>query len=170
MKKLKPSKEWRDILNKKGYTRNYPFKNKDLEKIKQKLLKLGGWAVILPKEELDNDEYLERGKIFDGKSTLKLGEQSQCHANTARLWHESKEKIKICTGYALSGDGVWRVHTWGIQKTGTKIKIIETTEKRIKYFGYVLSRIESSFFLHINMESRPDSELIDTVSLHTDPT
>ena len=146
MKTIRPSKDWRELLNKKGFTRNYPHKNKDLEKLKQKLLRIAGWAVVLPEKEHDINEYFSRGKKLNGKSTLRLGKPCQCHHNSSLLWLKSKEKIKICTGYALSKDGVWRVHTWGIENN----KIIETTEKRILYYGYVLSRIESAFFCQVN--------------------
>lgn len=149
MKTKKPDKEWRERLNEQGFTRNYPFANKELEPLKKKLLRMGGWAVILPDKEQDLEEHLNRGIKFSGKSILKLGEPCQCHYNTSKIWHETKGEIKICTGYALSADGVWRVHTWGIQKTKNKIKIIETTEKRLLYYGYVLSRIESDIFSQI---------------------
>lgn len=147
MKTKKPSKERRKLLNEKGFTRNYPHKNKNLEKLKQKLLKIAGWAVILPEtNQPDIEEYFTRGKKSHGKSKLKLGLPSQCHHNSSLLWIKSKEKIKICTGFALSDDGVWRVHSWGLENN----TIIETTEKRLLYYGYVLSRIESAFFSQAN--------------------
>ena len=42
--------------------------------------------------------------------------------------------VAIATGYALSDDGLWRQHTWGILRDG----ILETTEARIEYFGLLL--------------------------------
>lgn len=159
MKTKKPSKEWRERLNKKGYTRNYPHKNKSLEKLKQKLLKIAGWAVIIPEtNQPDIEEYFTRGKKSSGKSVLRMGLPCQCHYNSSLLWLKSKEKIKICTGFALSNDGVWRVHSWGLEKN----KIIETTEKRLLYYGYILSRIESAFFVQINgVDLAKESELIE---------
>jgi hypothetical protein len=142
----KPDKEWVEILNKKGFTKKYPFKNKSLEDLKQKLLSEGGWAVILPEDEFDIDQIVERGFFSDGKSKLIKGEPCRCHSNSALLWHKDKKR-KICTGYALSDDGVWRSHTWCVVD---KTKIIETTIKRIKYYGYILSRVESAFFLMQN--------------------
>lgn len=150
MKTKKPDQEWRNLLNAKGFTKNYPFKNKRLEPIKQKLLRMGGWAVCLPDSLGDLDEYFNRGLKLGGKSTLKAGRPSNCHANSVELWIDSKEKIKICTGFALSEDGVWRVHTWGVQKASDKIKIFETTERRVLYYGYTLSRVESIMFTQMN--------------------
>ena len=149
-----PDKKWRELLNEKGFTRNYPFKNKRLEPLKRKLLKIGGWAVCLPDDEQDLDEYFERGIVLNGKSRLELGQACRCHSNSARIWKESKEQYKICTGYALSDDGVWRVHTWCVKKSksGKVVEIIETTEKRIVYFGYTLSRMESAIFFELNKE------------------
>lgn len=156
MKTNRPSKKQREPLNKKGYTKQFAFKNKDLEKLKQKLLKIGGWAVVLPGgEQPDIEEYFSRGKTSIGNSTLRLGQPCQCHYNSSMLWLKSKGKIKICTGYALSEDGIWRVHTWGLQKN----KIIETTEKRVMYYGYTLSRIESAFFSEINSVPASESEI-----------
>ena len=149
MRTKRPDSEWRKLLNARGFTRNYPFENKSLEPLKKKLLNMGGWAVVLPFKEIDLEEILERGKILHGKSTLKMGEPCRCHSNSANLWHESKGKYRICTGYALSLDGAWRQHTWCIEKKNNRI--IETTEKRIKYFGYILSLVESAVFLEMNI-------------------
>ncbi len=60
--------------------------------------------------------------------------QSNCHDNCEELLQENK--IKFCVfGYALSEDGLFRVHSWGLDNYET---IIETTEPRLLYFGYIL--------------------------------
>lgn len=47
------------------------------------------------------------------------------------------------TGWALTkNDGMWRQHTWGLING----EIIETTTKRSKYFGVVLTNNESEKF------------------------
>ncbi len=60
---------------------------------------------------------------------------SRCHENVAAVWKARRFGIiAIATGYALSEDGVWRVHSWGTLPDG----VVETTEARLKYFGIVL--------------------------------
>jgi hypothetical protein len=51
----------------------------------------------------------------------------------ATLWLESRGRIAIVTGYALSG-GLWRQHSWGLEG-GT---VIETTVRRTSYYGLEL--------------------------------
>jgi hypothetical protein len=84
----------------------------------------------------DNDHFY---KYFISQSKFYLAnnvelikmKQSSCHENCEKLFMEGK--IDSCVfGYALSNDGLFRVHSWGL-KDG---KIIETTEKRLLYFGY----------------------------------
>ena len=41
----------------------------------------------------------------------------------------------IATGYALSGDNLWRQHSWGIDPDGV---LAETTDERHAYVGIVL--------------------------------
>ena len=74
---------------------------------------------------------------MEGSITYRRMEPSQCHLNVARLWNERKKGsrlIGVGTGYALSDDGLWRGHSWGLTKKG----IIETTVRRVKYFGLSL--------------------------------
>ncbi len=52
------------------------------------------------------------------------------------------------TGYALSRDGVWRQHSWCYTDNGV---VVETTEKRVQYFGYVMTEDECDQFLFENM-------------------
>jgi hypothetical protein len=148
LKTLVPSRRWRQLLNEKGFTRRYPFANPALEPIKKKLLDIGGWAVCLPYVEEDSLRILS-GQRFSGRSQLFLGQPSQCHSNSADLWSENRDKLKICTGYALSKDGVWRQHSW-CYDIENKI-VIETTVKRIQYFGFFLTESESGDFYWSNI-------------------
>ena len=97
-------------------------------------------SIVLPmfntKNEVNN--IIDRGKIFGSTDLFMLGRQSQCHSNSAALYLARKdfEDIKIMTGFALSEDGLWRFHSWCILDN---MKIIETTEKRLAYFGYILN-------------------------------
>lgn len=54
--------------------------------------------------------------------------------------------VGIATGYALSGDGLWRQHSWGVLRDG----IFETTETRLKYFGIVLQGERADYFAAAN--------------------
>lgn len=152
-----PDRKWRKLLNERGFTRRYRFKNAVLEPLKHLLLDIGGWAVCLPFTDPDVQHLLIRGRRFPGRSISIPGQPSQCHCNSAALWEMSKEGgtfegVQVCTGYALSKDGVWRQHTWCVfEDTSSKLKLIETTVKRVQYFGYVLSDSEAEAFAFSNI-------------------
>jgi hypothetical protein len=70
---------------------------------------------------------------------MKLGRDSRCHWNVAALYTAAKSNIQICYGYGLSPDGLWRQHSWAVDRKG----IVETTERRVLYYGYRLSAAEA---------------------------
>jgi hypothetical protein len=111
-----------------------------------RLLEVGGKAVAARYEE-DAEKILERGLEMSPKSLrMMIGDRNACHANTARLYETNQNQVKIVTGYALSSDQVWRQHTWGLWGK----KVVETTEKRTKYFGFVLTPEETEEFCRHN--------------------
>lgn len=117
-----------------------------LQLLEAKLLPLGGERVVWLGFDEDLDKILERGRVFAGEgATVEQGAPSQCHSNVARLWDEDSNAI--CTGYALSDDGLWRQHSWLLASDGT---IVETTEPRTLYFGFVLEGDEASDFFYNN--------------------
>jgi len=67
----------------------------------------------------------------EGAKLLKM-RISDCHENVLELTKKHPEKYLGWYGFALSRDGIWRVHSW---VTDENNKIIETTVLRIKYFG-----------------------------------
>jgi hypothetical protein len=70
-----------------------------------------------------------------------------CHQNVAAAWRNRRTGIiAIATGYALSDDGLWRQHSWGILRNG----ILETTEVRIRYFGILLQDTRADEFAEAN--------------------
>ena len=76
---------------------------------------------------------VERGRLFPGEGAeLRFMAPSQCHRNAAKLWYDSESVIRIASGYALSEDGIWRQHSWGIDGE----RIVETTAERSLYFGF----------------------------------
>lgn len=116
----------------------------DYEKLKQRLL-VTGQAVCLHHEP-DLQTILSRGQFFRGyNARMMRGESCKCHGNSAALWDANRNKVKIVTGYALTRDGVWRQHTWCVNGDGC---VIETTEKRLLYYGFTMTHTEAEQFFH----------------------
>lgn len=142
LKTFAPEKRWVRIARERGFTlKTGDKKHLPLKKI---LLEIGGWSVCIHHEP-DLPKILTRGRKFPGKSRTVRGEDSQCHSNVGNLY-ENNKNFQICTGYGLTRDGMWRQHSWGlVQNT-----VIETTEKRIAYFGFVLTEEEAGEFCYWN--------------------
>ena len=91
----------------------HPSMDNHLFDLRQKLLTFAGETVCFPPCEEDLDNILNYGQFWVGSNAkLMRGEPSRCHANSANLWEQNKEATRICTGYALSEDGIWRQHSW----------------------------------------------------------
>jgi hypothetical protein len=115
-----------------------------LKPLLNKLLSLGGKAVVLWNGSNGPNgvaHLLADGKIFSNRDVkIVAGEPSRCHDNAFALWESKPKRYMVVTGYGLSKHGIWRPHSWCIdRKTG---KIIETTERRTKYFGVEFSKAE----------------------------
>ena len=118
----------------------HPTMDDRLFDLRQKLLDFAGEAVCFPGYEEDLDNILNYGQFWIGNNIkLMRGEPSQCHANSCNLWEQNKDITRICTGYALSEDGMWRQHSWIIWHKARSNQIIETTVPRILYFGFVMT-------------------------------
>ena len=109
--------------------------------LRAKLLGIGGAEIVALPLTMGIDPFVPLleiwGQVVERPVTYRRMEPSQCHLNVARLWEERKKGsrlIGVGTGYALSDDGLWRGHSWGLNKRG----IIETTVSRVKYFGLPL--------------------------------
>jgi uncharacterized protein YodC (DUF2158 family) len=99
------------------------------------LLSLGGQLVVPP---IYTDGMVRRllvdGLCFaDMPLTVEAGEPNDCHGNVVRLWRGGR--AMIASGYALSEDGLWREHSWGV-RDGT---VVETTEPRQCYWGVLIN-------------------------------
>ena len=82
-----------------------------------------------------------------GPVKLRIMAASGCHQNLSRLWEKKRNGlIGIGTGYALSGDGLWRQHSWGVGRLG----VVETTQGREKYFGRLLQGNDAELFAKAN--------------------
>lgn len=123
--------------------------------LRDKILQYGGNEVCMPIIEEDYTSLMERGTIMPLRSRLMLGRPSRCHENASLLWDANPNNTRICTGYALSADGLWRQHSWVMHmyhtpKGYTKARIVETTAKRVAYFGIIFSGAECSKFYYEN--------------------
>ena len=158
------SQRWLKSCRARGWTKRKPFPAEPLasgaanfpaekyEELKQRLLAVAGQAVCFHYEE-DLLDILRRGQFFRGYDAIsRRGEPCQCHSNSAALWQANQGLTKIATGYALSRDGMWRQHSWCVmwnQKTDA-YQVIETTEPRLLYYGYVMNSAECEKFLSDN--------------------
>lgn len=105
-------------------------------------LKLIGGTVVCPTLEEDMELILREGNTWlptQREIVLARGEDSRCHQNVLRLW-TTNPQLRVCTGYALSKDGIWRSHSWCFDPAA--YRVVETTQKRIAYHGALLGRRE----------------------------
>lgn len=144
VKTNKPDASWLRHARRSGFTTRTG--NTDCP-LKKTLLDIGGWGACIPHIEPDLLKILERGRRFPGRSKMMRGEPCRCHSNSAACWDENRELCRICTGYALSRDGMWRQHSWVYTNDGA---VVETTEKRVAYFGFVMDEDECEEFLAQN--------------------
>lgn len=115
------------------------------EKLRDMLLKIGGKETFIEDDDPDFRNYFQRGVLLDRESDILLiGELCQCHKNSINLWSTNKNKYRMMTGYAMSSHGNWHQHSWLIDENDN---IIETTAKREKYYGYILTESEAEDFL-----------------------
>jgi len=123
-------------------------KQPELEHLSTLLLRFGGdFLVAPPKPDADIAPLLERGFLTFGPIKMQIMNDSSCHQNVSAVWRNRGHGIvAIATGYALSEDGLWRQHSWGILRDG----ILETTEERSKYFGIVLQGEDADDFAAAN--------------------
>ena len=121
------------------------FMSARLLELHKKLLSFGGYRTCLPVVEDDLDNILDRGQLWLGANPIMmLGQPSQCHRNSAACWEANRNKTILCTGYALSEDGMWRQHSWLVNYKAQRI--VETTVERVAYFGFAMTRNEAQAF------------------------
>lgn len=150
------SNEWKSHIAKWWYEGDIPADcakepNKIL-KLRNRLLCVGGEAVCFAYLEPDIDNILRYGQLWDGKNAvIKRGRVCGCHSNSANLWYYNMNTTRICTGYALSKDGMWRQHSWLVWIKEDGNTIIETTEPRLAYYGFVMNTKLCAKFTNANM-------------------
>jgi hypothetical protein len=122
----------------------------------RELLSHGGRLVVPPREPDPDLALLVSGGLVISEGPARrfiAGEPNGCHANASHLWVE-KTAVAISTGYALSEDGLWRSHSWGVGADG---ELIETTEQRTAYAGVIRTGGDALFFVcNNNLEALED--------------
>lgn len=126
--------------------------NQNLKTLEKKLLKIGGKRVCL-REEPDIERLVASGCEVTARVKKRAMETGDCHGNAARAWAENPKRYRIMTGWALSRDGIWRQHSWVMDGQ----VILETTEKRISYWGIALSGRDAIAFWASNSKYEPES-------------
>ena len=118
----------------------HPQMDRRLFDLKERLLSFAGEAVCLPAYEPDLENILSYGQFWLGYNAERmLGEDCHCHSNSALLWEVNKDKTVICTGYALSADGMWRQHSWLIHRNPRSNRVVEITRPRVLYYGFAMT-------------------------------
>jgi hypothetical protein len=124
--------------------------------LRDKLLSFGGEEACMPGIEDDIDKITSRGQFWYGnRIKMMKGQPSQCHRNACDLWDANRDnpkvRVHIATGYALTEDGMWRQHSWLVLIKPRANKIVETTQRRIAYFGFVMTHAEAEVFYGDNL-------------------
>lgn len=115
-----------------------------LKPLHDRLLELGGSVTVLWNDDLLSTDYfvrycLHHARASDGKSTRQYRRgmlPCRCYENSVRLAYRYPKRYQRAIGYALSVDGLWRPHSWALDVK--RKQIVETTEKRLIYFGVVI--------------------------------
>lgn len=124
---------------------------KEAEKSASCFLHESGYEVVLQTGDRDFRALLEQGTLSYGDNhRLIKGQPSSCHSNSAKLYDENPDRLRIATGYALSEDGCWRQHSWLVDKDNDE-QIIETTVPRVAYYGIVLDKEQCEMFVDDNL-------------------
>jgi|SRR5579863_962191 len=120
-----------------------------LEVLRGMLLDLGGMHLVAPPNpDAALPLLIDAGFVMAGPVVRRRMEKSECHRNLAEVWSDRKhELVGIGTGYSLSDGGLWRQHSWGVRREG----ILETTVKRVKYFGILLQHGAADSFAIANL-------------------
>jgi hypothetical protein len=134
--------------------------------MRRHLLELGGLEVVAPpfdtssetarrRQEYEIARTLDAGRAWAGRlALLEPIERSNCHINVARL--RVAGRGDIATGWALAEDGLWREHSWLVQRPASVDgALIETTRPWLLYYGYVLGAEEADRF--VRAELGPDA-------------
>lgn len=157
LKQVKPmDEEWKENIKDKWWMKRQPSINSEeyklhdpnLFKLRAKLMSFGGEAVCLPDKDPCIQKVLRYGQLWiQDQVYCTPMVDNQCYINSLLLTEGDNSDLYMCTGYALSDDGMWREHGWVIDKKNGNI--VETTTKRVLYYGCVMNSIERERLLQI---------------------
>lgn len=128
--------------------------DEEMALLRDKLLSFAGEEAVMPDMDEDIGDILAYGQLWNGWSNtrIKKGQPCHCHQNSADLYYANrdKENLTVATGYALSEDGLWRQHSWLVMRLARSVQVIETTKRRLLYFGVALTGKTLEDFLYWN--------------------
>ncbi len=106
------------------------------------LLAAGGEDVVPGVRNIASVRELLAGAkmITPGSVTVARVARRSVLENSLVVWLENNGQGTVCRGYALSGDGLWREHTW-LQEDG---RIVDATAAHLAYFGTQLGTTEAA--------------------------
>lgn len=108
------------------------------------LLHFGGASALNRSSAADEAAIAARGQLWPATDARVLpGATSRCHDNACQLWAARQDALVLATGYCLDDDGLWRQHSWCVDVSGPRPAIVETTQKRLLYFGFALDAEEA---------------------------
>lgn len=157
--------EWQEWIDKQWWTTKHktadeiqpnpfpgtPGRTAEMLKLRDLLLSFGGSQVCMPGYDEDVKRIIERGQLWYGdRIHMMKGQPSQCHRNSSCCWEANQDKSVLCTGYALSEDGMWRCHSWLVELRPRCNRIVETTVPRVAYFGFGMTTEEAWDFYYDN--------------------
>lgn len=119
-------------------------KYKKPNELRERLIAIGGGnAAVLAEKIYNNDSVdviLKYGQLlYSGYNAIvnPFTEYSHCHEYSEEFYLANQKCTKVCYGYALSEDGLWRNHSWVLLMG--KNNIIECTPiRRLAYYGVVM--------------------------------
>jgi hypothetical protein len=134
---------WRGALSKVA-VRPHALHHDKASPLALAVLGFGGASALVRSSLREAEAIVERGQLWpaiDGR--LVGGASNRCHDNACLLWGVRQDALVLATGYCLDEDGLWRQHSWCIDVSGPKPAVVETTGRRLLYFGMALTAEES---------------------------
>lgn len=93
--------------------------------LRDSLLAIGGKKVLMPETIPDSIDRL--GHLYDMDVIIPIG-------GTSRYFMSHEDEVRIMWGFVLDTEGIWKMHSWLIEK---ERQIILDNVQFEKYFGFV---------------------------------
>ena len=133
-------------------------KSREYKRLLQSLQAIRPDSVLLlrsPSDEAWLGQLVKRGQRFSkGHAKSFRGRRNRCHQNASCIW--IMEQGLIGTGFAYTvpsppSPGAWHRHSWGLDYSREKLRVIETTQEFDAYFGVKLDNEECKCFVLQNV-------------------